>query len=184
MTEFSSGSRTDKGAAQRLRSVLGACGLLVMLSAAGQTWADGNWNWLDEHGRKVYSDMPPPATVPEHRILQRPGSVSLPVATPAAAPSPSGSQPSPATSDSAQADAASKPPAERPLYQRNADTLRENCRRARAALQTLNSELRLRTINEQGEAVVLDDAMRAQEIRRMQQEERDNCVPERKGGKR
>lgn len=184
MTEFSSVSGAGKGAGERLRAVTSACGLLVMLCASGQTWADGRWHWLDQHGRQVYSDMPPPVNVPEHKILQRPGGVSLSDVTPAGAgPSPS-SRPLPAMDDSQATDADRQSPAERPLYQRNADTLRENCRRARAALQTLNSGLRLSTINEQGEAVVLDDAMRAQEIRRMQREERDNCVPERKSGKR
>ena len=59
----------------------------------------------------------------------------------------------------------------------NAAALRENCRRARATLATLASSLRLYSLNDKGEQVLMDDAMRAQETLRAQQAERDNCEP-------
>ncbi|CAG9180526.1 DUF4124 domain-containing protein [Cupriavidus pampae] len=34
------------------------------------------WQWRDEAGRKVYSDTPPPPSVPERNILSAPGRVA------------------------------------------------------------------------------------------------------------
>lgn len=169
------------------RAVLG-CGLLVLLAAASQmAEAQGSWLWLDEQGRKVFSDTPPPASLPENRILQRPASGGLlPVspAAPASAPTADG-QPAQG-SDAARQRPASKASAEAsvPLYQRNEEALRENCRRARAALQTLNSGLKLHMLNDKGEMVEMDAASREREIQQMRQAERDNCVPDRQNGKR
>lgn len=145
--------------------VLGSC---CWLGAGSLALADGGrWQWQDSQGRKVFSDLPPPASVPEQRILQRPGP-ELP------APS------LPSRTDSAPASADREPSqgqAPEPLYQRNAAALRENCRRARSTLATLASSLRLYSLNEKGEQVLMDDAMRGQETLRAQQAERDNCEP-------
>jgi hypothetical protein len=164
------------------RTALG-CGLLAWLAAASlPAQAQGSWIWLDAQGRKVFSDVPPPASVPEQRIQQRPAGKLLP----ATSPPPS----TPETAGMAVSAAPRQNPAPKsspesgvPLYQRNEQALRDNCRRARSALQTLNSGLRLMRLNEQGEQVELDATSRAQEIERMQQAERDHCVPARNKGK-
>ena len=145
--------------------VLASC---CWLGAGSLALADGGrWQWQDSQGRKVFSDLPPPASVPEQRILQRPGP-ELP------APSlPSHTDRVPASTDGDP----SQGQAPEPLYQRNAATLRENCRRARSTLATLASSLRLYRLNEKGEQVLMDEAMRAQETLHAQQAERDNCEP-------
>ena len=144
--------------------VLGSC---CWLGAGSLVQAEGGrWQWQDSQGRQVFSDLPPPASVPEQRILQRPGP-DLPAPS---LPSPS-STPASADRDPSQGQALE------PLYQRNAAALRENCRRARATLATLASSLRLYSLNDKGEQVLMDDTMRTQETLRAQQAERDNCEP-------
>ncbi len=169
MIGFSSRWQTGLGPG-RNRIAAGGCLLAGLLAAPA--FAAGSWIWLDAQGRKVYSDLPPPSTLSEQRILQRP---EVDVAPPSPPPQ-ANPQTAPAAGDGRPAAAPG-----RPLYQRNEEALRENCRRARAALQTLNSGLRLQIINDQGEQVEMDEARRAQEVRRTQQEERDNCAPERNG---
>lgn len=73
MGKFSSPTGANhRAAATRPRIsgwLLGSCCWL----AAGLAQADGgNWRWLDSQGRQVFSDLPPPASVPEPRILQHP----------------------------------------------------------------------------------------------------------------
>ena len=145
--------------------VLASC---CWLGAGSLALADGGrWQWQDSQGRKVFSDLPPPTSVPEQSILQRPGP-ELP--TPSQ-PSASSNPPTSAGNDQPQGKAPE------PLYLRNAAALRENCRRARSTLATLASSLRLYSLNDKGEQVLMDDAMRAQETLRAQQAERDNCEP-------
>ena len=138
--------------------------------AAGPAMADSsNWRWLDSQGRQVFSDLPPPVTVPERRILQRPGP-DLPKTLP--------SQADKGDSQAASANKEQAPSqASEPLYQRNAAALRENCRRARSTLATLAAGLRLYRLDDKGEQVLMDDAMREQETRQARQAERDNCEP-------
>ena len=58
-------------------------GLALALPAAGFA----QWQWIDKDGRKVFSDRPPPADVPDKNILSQPGAKSraaVTVETPAA----------------------------------------------------------------------------------------------------
>ncbi len=176
MGKFSSPTGANhRAAATRPRIsgwLLGSCCWL----AAGLAQADGgNWRWLDSQGRQVFSDLPPPASVPEPRILQRPGP-DLPAPAPAPGSTAAGGSPRASAANPEQgqtADSAAEPP----LYQRNAAALRENCRRARSTLATLASGLRLYRLDDKGEQVLMDDAMREQETRQARQAERDNCEP-------
>ncbi|ARU06764.1 hypothetical protein CCO03_09710 [Comamonas serinivorans] len=43
--------------------------------------AFAQWQWVGSDGRKVFSDRPPPADVPESRILKAPGEVTPRVST-------------------------------------------------------------------------------------------------------
>ena len=45
-------------------------GLLLACSSA----AMAQWQWIDGTGRKVFSDTPPPASIPDKSILRKPGS--------------------------------------------------------------------------------------------------------------
>src|SRR5215207_8314709 len=59
------------------------CAFVLPLSASAQ------WQWIDKDGRKVFSDQPPPADLPEKNILKRAGppprvAVAPATATPAA----------------------------------------------------------------------------------------------------
>lgn len=47
-----------------------ACLVLLLAGFAGM--AHAQYQWRDAHGRMVFSDMPPPATVPADRILRAP----------------------------------------------------------------------------------------------------------------
>jgi hypothetical protein len=167
---------------------------------ASPAQASGAWQWLDDAGRPVYSDMPPPTTVPERRILKRPPAganwTPTPVsAPPAAAPVParnpaasgapvaaasatSSSANAPATPGSAASGAtkASGAEAERLAQeQRNAAVRADNCARARSSLMTLESGARLMVTSPQGEQLPMDDTTRAAERARMQQAIQENC---------
>ena len=144
--------------------VLTAC-LLPGLCAA-------QWRWLDEAGRRVYSDQPPPPAVPPARVLRQPG-----VAAPAlwSASTPASSPPSTPPSAARAARAASAPPAVIPgeqalrsLQAENARLRDAHCARLRDAWVTLESGVRLARTLPNGEREVLDDAARAAERQRLQ----------------
>ena len=46
------------------------CVLAVALACLGNAAAQSRFIWTDENGRKVYSDNPPPPSVPKTRILK------------------------------------------------------------------------------------------------------------------
>ena len=79
--------------------LLGLFSLFVAgwLATAGTVWAAASWQWLDETGRKVFSDTPPPPSIPTKNILKQPGAQrnALPQAeapVPEATPKPAGTQ--------------------------------------------------------------------------------------------
>ena len=74
-------------------ALLGAlCSVAVPSGAAGPTWI-----WLDDAGRRVYSDQPPPTNLPPKRLLQA-GSPRAPLPEPPAeAAAPAGTGPAAAT---------------------------------------------------------------------------------------
>lgn len=128
------------------------------------------WLWLDEAGRRVYSDQPPPPAVPPARILRQPG-VAAPALWTASAPAPSSAPPSPPRA----ARTASAPPpalpgeeALRALRDENAALRAAHCARLRDAWSTLESGVRLARTLPNGEREVLDDAARAAERQRLQ----------------
>lgn len=155
-------------------------GLLLVsaVQAAGPTWV-----WLDDHGRRVASDMPPPASVPDQRILRRPHASPVPSpalgaapeGTPAAAPA----QPAPPGAGAAGAGRLTDEQLRQQVEQRNAQIRADNCQRARASLETLQAGASqpLYMVNEQGQRVTMDEAMRRAESVRLRQIVRDNCAP-------
>ncbi len=165
-----------------LRSFLwGALLCLGSLSAVAQ------WQWLDQNGRHVYSDRPPPPEIPQKSIVRqagttRPKAVPTPSASREAGPSGSSTLPQGLAPVTAAAVAekdlktietarllketeSSKHKAE----QDKVNQIRaENCQRAQRGTLSYTSGARIFIINPQGEREVLDDASRDVELQRLQ----------------
>lgn len=136
-------------------------GLSVSFSASAQ------WKWKDKSGQTQYSDLPPPATVPDQDILLRPSAsarrASPPALVASSAPLSAAHASDPeleARRKKAEQDAADKKSAEEAKV---AASRAENCSRAREAARTLDSGIRVTRANAQGEREVMDDAARAAE---------------------
>jgi len=161
----------------RLKSVL--AGILMAGSWALAGLACAQYVWLDDGGRKQYSDMPPPPSVPATRILKTPR------AAPAAAPAPAASKAESGSESGGGTDKAKAPPT---LAEKNAEFIKrrteraeqekkdaeqrrlasekaKSCERARQYQKTLAAGTPITSINQNGERVFLDDAQRAQEQR-------------------
>ncbi len=166
--------------------VLLLAGWAFALSAAAQ------YQWIGKDGRKVFSDRPPPAEVQEKDILKQPGGrrAALPVvpaepadaagssaaATPAvAAAKPKADPNAPKISGKDAGLEAKKKKAEEEAAARKkaedekvAQNQAENCDRAKKAVATYQSGVRVGTTNAKGEREIMDDNTRANEIKRMQ----------------
>ena len=157
---------------------------LLTLSLIGP--AQAQWKWRDTAGKIQYSDRPPPPGVQDKDILQRPPGQALQVITvlppgtapSAPAPAPVASGPSKAEQDQAarqkqqdQEQLAKQKDAER----KNAQVKRENCARAQENMKMLQDGGRINRLNENGERAYLDDAQRAQEVRRTQDTINSEC---------
>lgn len=185
------------------RLVCLACALLLRCypgfaqaaNAPGPAFSAGSvsgapWQWLDANGRRVFSDRPPPPDVPDRRILRQPPAAwpdALPrvdplaqAHTPAASAHPTGSASAPSRpAVTPQAAASARLQAERAEQverDRVAALRAENCRRAKGALATLESGVRLATTNEKGEREILGDAARAAEGRRLREIMASDCA--------
>lgn len=170
--------RSPPAAAAAMNRFAAACLTVAFCGLAWSQSQPGNvtWKWRDAGGRIVWSDTPPPASVPERDILERPFASAR--SRTGAAPS----APAPAASAAASNGAVSrvdpelearrKKAAEEQLVQRKAEDEKvaavkaENCSRARNHLAALNDGLRLTRVNEKGEREVLDDKQRAEEVQR------------------
>jgi len=154
---------------------------LACLASAGGAWAQ--WQWKDASGRRIFSDTPPPVSVPEKDILQRPrGSApapsataqSEPVAPATASPAKPGTAPAPAADakleerkqqlDKAEAD--KRKAEQKAAEEAQAKARAVNCENARRTKAAVESGVRLSTSNAQGEREFLDDAQRARELNR------------------
>ena len=160
-----------------------ACLLLV---AAGT--ASAQYQWIDKDGRKIYSDRPPPADVPQKSILREPRSATRAAlrapaeagaSTPAASTAPAPAAPT--GTDKAleekkkqadAAEAAKKKDEEQKLAAQRA----ENCRRALLSKASLDSGVRVTRTSEKGEREFLDDAARAAEQQRVQSVIQSDCA--------
>lgn len=170
-----------------LPSLLGCC-LLLPLAAQAQ------WLWVDNTGKKVFSDTAPPPDVPEKNILRKgnvppprpiPGVVALDQGADAqnqpgaAAPAAAAPAPKPGVDKDLQEKAkkaedeekAKKAAEDKKLAQARA----ENCSRARQAKATYDSGIRVARLNAQGEREIIDDTVRAQETKRLQQVIDSDC---------
>lgn len=146
---------------------------LALLLALAPTAADAQWKWRDKDGRITVSDRPPPRDVADKDILARPDPRRLPpppapvasgAPAPAAAPAPTALEREvQARKRAEEQEKAAKTKADE---ERQAQQRAENCRLARGHLQALEAGQRIARTNEKGEREVLDDAGRAEEMRR------------------
>lgn len=161
--------------------------LLLGLTLTAAMAAHAQYQWIDKDGRRVFSDRPPPADVPAKNLLAQPRAGQAPAGRTAA-------QPAAAASAAAAADAANRPAAaassaapagvdkaleekKRKAEQAEAEKKKaeeariaaaraENCKRATNSKATIQSGMRMARINSQGEREFLDDAQRAEELKR------------------
>lgn len=133
------------------------------------------WQWIDNDGRKVYSDRSPPANIPANKILRQPGVKGTPVAAEVAVAEPAkvqASAPKIAGKDKqleekkkqADAAAAEKKQAEE---EQMAKARADNCARAKRAKAGFDSGVRIARTNDKGEREIMDDAARAAESKRL-----------------
>lgn len=168
-----------------LRVISLAAALLPALACA-------QWQWIDKDGHKVYSDRSPPADIPARKILRQPGGKAPPVPAEAEAAAdvsaPAADAAAKATGQAARTAAnvpkisgkdkaleEKKKQSEEAAEARKkaeddkiAQTKAENCERAKRALQTMTSGVRIRAANANGEREFLSDEQRAAETKRLQ----------------
>jgi hypothetical protein len=156
--------------------------ILTMTLAWTCLAASAQWQWIDKDGRKVFSDRAPPADIQDKNIVKRPqgrGPAPMPVEAAADAPQTAtaplltASAPKGAGVDK-ELEAKKKQAADAEAAKRKADEERvtkgkiENCARAKQAKTTYDSGVRISRSNAAGEKEILDDAARAEELKRIQ----------------
>lgn len=150
------------------------------------------WQWTDAQGRKVFSDRPPPADIPEKNILKQPGAPALvkPATdnkpddkAAAASADASAKTPDPAAARRQAELEAKKKQAEdaekaklKAEEQRVAAAKADNCQRAKTALASLASGTPMRTMNAQGERIFMDENARQAEKQRLDAAVKQNCT--------
>lgn len=150
--------------------------------------ANAQWQWIDNQGKKVFSDQAPPPEIPEKNILRRAGGapprVSFSPVTPTADAAATGAAvaaPSPAASAAARPTGIDKELAEKAKKAEEAEKAEkaaeaakvakakaDNCTRAKQGKATFDSGIRVARLNAQGEREVMDDKARAAEQKRLQ----------------
>jgi hypothetical protein len=138
------------------------------------------YSWIGKDGRRVFSDRPPPADVPQKNVLSQPhghSGVTAPAApaqqAASAASVPAAPRPATAGVDKAleekkkqaEAEEAAKQKAEE---QRQAAARADNCRRATSSKASLDSGVRIARTNEAGEREIMNDDQRAAEQERIE----------------
>lgn len=159
--------------------------LLTMALVGTCIAASAQWQWIDKDGRKVFSDRAPPVDVLDKNIVKRPpGRVPSTPAPEAAAANTEATQATPAPGSAANApkvngvdkdlEAKKKQAADAEAAKRKTEEERvtkakiENCARAKQAKSTYDSGVRISRNNAAGEREILDDAARAEELKRIQ----------------
>ncbi|MBV8635954.1 MAG: DUF4124 domain-containing protein [Burkholderiaceae bacterium] len=158
--------------------------LATGLLASSAAFAQAKYIWIDNQGVKQFSDTPPPGDIPEKNIVKQPRrAAQLPRADTAqssdAAPADS-TNPAPTTAEK-EADYKKRKAEQAEKDKKTADDTKqkqakaENCARARQNLDTLNSGVRMKATDKDGQPAYMTDDQRAQETARAQQTINDNC---------
>lgn len=162
----------------RLSARVGFTALAVGLAFGVCTSAMAQWKWRDANNRVQYSDLPPPATVPESSILQRPagaGRRAAPAFTAQPASAASGAETpasGPATTTDPELEAKRKKAEQEQAAARKAEEAKvaaaraDSCNRARSYQRALDDGQRMARVNPNGEREVYDDKIRAEETKR------------------
>lgn len=166
--------------------ILATAGGALMLPALAK------WQWIDNNGRKVFSDQAPPANIPQKNILKEPGTnpVNPPqdVATGTPAPASMASAPvakasmSKLSGKDAEIEAQikqAKPLEEirkRAEEEKTAYAKADNCERAKRGQAALKSGVRIAFANTKGEREFMDDNARSLESKRLQAITESECV--------
>lgn len=155
--------------------------LLLLSVLCAPLLASAQWQWVDNAGRRVFSDQPPPGDIAPERILKRPGQRGPAFAPPqAAAPVATATLPKPSGKDPAlerklkEAEAAEK--AKQKAEDEKVAALRaDNCTRAKASKATFDSGMRIARTNAKGEREILDESQRAAETKHLEEVIRRDC---------
>ena len=175
----------------QFKLTLKTLGVAMWLAFAANT-AFAQWQWIDKDGRKVFSDRSPPAEIAEKDILKRPAGATRVANTAAASTASAAADGKPALAASAAAAAATKASApklsgkdaeleakkkkaedeqaakKKADEETNAKAKADNCERAKSGLATLQSGVRIASVNAKGEREVFDDSKRDAEVKRAQ----------------
>ena len=163
--------------------------LLAIFTVFVSVSAMAQYVWLDASGRKVFSDQPPPPNIATKRILQQPGKAqaTVPVLAaeeaattdgdgkPKAAENTAKAAPIPkivskdkdleAAKKKADDEAAAKKKAEEDV--RNVAKA-DNCQRAKQAKMQFETGRPISTVNAKGERIIMDEAARMVETKRIE----------------
>lgn len=157
--------------------------LIGLTLACAALPAAAQWKWKDSRGQVQYSDVPPPASVPQKDILQQPNGQTTrnlpaaPVTSEAAASAPAGVDPQlEAKRKQVEQQEEAKRQADKKAEDQKLATLRaDNCQKARSNLRLLQDGGRVQRVNEKGEREFIDDAHRSREISAAQQVVNTDC---------
>ena len=171
-----------------LLAALAAASLACSMPAAAQ------WAWRDAGGKMVYSDQPPPKSVPAKDIVRQPAAApaTRPRVTSEAPPeaaaetkatTPAGGPAAPRSPTVAEreiesrrrqqqlAEAEKKAADEEALRKQTA----ENCERLRGYQRALEGGHRIARVSAAGDKEILGDAQRASELERTRAQIEQNC---------
>lgn len=168
-------------------AVLSAAALAAALPAAAQ------WAWRDAAGKMVYSDQPPPASVPAKDVVRQPAARTAPrvpapvqpqgeeraettpqtqaAAQPARAPTVADREIEARKRQQQQAEAEKKAAEE----EQKKVQMAENCERMRSYERALQDGYRIARVNAAGQREILDDATRAAELERTRAQMQQYC---------
>lgn len=146
------------------------------LLCACSALAQAQWVWVNEKGIRQYTDQPPPASVPPKRILKAPPG-HLPDLRKELAEQPADETQRPArpakpTTAERQADYEQRRKEAAEQAQKTATEAKNKadsaaaCENARANQRMLESGIRIASADKDGERVFLDDAQKAEQLRR------------------
>jgi len=156
--------------------------------------ASAQWSWVDQNGRRIFSDRAPPNDIPAQNIVKRPGRTIAAPADPDTQASPAGQSPSPSATTPQLAASVAKPSGVDPALaeRKKKDELAQktqsvaeqerlfkqrfdNCERAKLAKKGLDSGIRIAKTNASGEREIMDEAARAAESQRIQAVIESDC---------
>ncbi len=164
--------------------------LLALICAAAPAVALAQWQWVEKDGRKVFSDQPPPSSIPAKDILRQPGgkapaaaeteapkSATAPASAAAPVNTPKLSGLDKELDEKKKRAAAAEAEKKKAQEEEHAKVRADNCARAKRAKAGIDSGMRIARTNDKGEREFLDDAQRAAEAKRTDMIIARECTP-------